>query len=550
MTPRPVRLRIHDSLGRIRTLSDGPGAYERLTEGDTLPLESPKTILLLGTGPHPEQAIPPAMSSGPEGYAVFWLESPSFLAALRDEGCPVALPEHWQRIDPAQAGTQLPALIREKHPLILTYRQSRRLFPEFWGPLLAVCRMEGEAPGTAISPADVSAVILPGGAKDLLHRDLEQALKQEGFSLLPFPVSKTSAEVSRTLPDLRGLLALLRTRRPALFLSVNLRGLDAEGHAFHLLRAAGIPVCLWFVDNPWQILSSLRLPWWKEAIVLTTDATFLPELRACGAKYAEYMPLAASSFFLSPPPVLLPQGTRVLFVGRTSFPGKSAFFSAASCHPEWEAEARGMLRGGERPGYHWWKRRIEEERGQTLPSWPGHAAREAGQGAEELALYNRIMWLEEAASLGQHDAPALTLVGDEGWKNSLSVPACFLPPVDYYGTLPGLYRAAPFTLDVTSLLLPGGLTQRHFDVWRAGGFLLSATGTGITLFPSELAAPISLRRPGDLVSRVKYLECFPAYKEELRAAWQREIEQKHLYRHRIQSILKLAKMLDGSLPCM
>lgn len=547
MTSRPVRLRIHDSLGRVRTLSDGPDAYEYLAEGDALALESPKTILLLGTGPHPEQALTHSIISSPKSCTVFWLESPSFLAALRDEGSPVTIPEQWQRIEPTQARIQLPALIREKHPLILAYRQSRRLFPEFWGPLLATCRLEREVSSMAISPKETPVVLLPGGAKDLLHRELEQALEQEGFSPLPFPVSQTPAEVSANLPDLSGLLALLKTRRPALFLSINLRGLDPEGHAFHLLRATGVPVCIWFVDNPWQILSSLRLPWWKDAIVLTTDATFLPEMRACGVRHAEYMPLAASSFFLSPPPVLLPQGTCVLFVGRTSFPGKSAFFSASSRHPEWEAEAQGILRNGERPGYHWWKHRIEKERGHTLPSWPGHAAREAGQGAEELALYNRIMWLEEAASLGQNHAPALTLVGDEGWKNSLSGPAHLLPPVDYYGILPGLYRAAPFTLDVTSLLLPGGLTQRHFDVWRAGGFLLSATGTGIKLFPSELVAPISLRRPGDLVSRVKYLECFPAYKEELRAAWQREIEQKHLYRHRIQSILNMAKMLDGSL---
>ncbi len=40
MTSRPVRLRIHDSLGRVRTLSDGPDAYEYLAEGDALALES------------------------------------------------------------------------------------------------------------------------------------------------------------------------------------------------------------------------------------------------------------------------------------------------------------------------------------------------------------------------------------------------------------------------------------------------------------------------------------------------------------------------------
>ena len=79
--------------------------------------------------------------------------------------------------------------------------------------------------------------------------------------------------------------------------------------------------------------------------------------------------------------------------------------------------------------------------------------------------------------------------------NCLDAPAHFSPPVDYYAMLPALYRAAPFTLDVTSLLLPGGLTQRHFDVWQAGGFLLTATGSGMDIFlpilprPSLYAAP-------------------------------------------------------------
>ena len=83
-------------------------------------------------------------------------------------------------------------------------------------------------------------------------------------------------------------------------------------------------------------------------------------------------------------------------------------------------------------------------------------------------------------------APAgLVVVGDKGWKHHLPPgppETPLLPPVDYYTTLPGLYRAASYTFNVTSLLLPGGLTQRHFDVWRAGGFLLPTVRTDSTFF--------------------------------------------------------------------
>lgn len=170
----------------------------------------------------------------------------------------------------------------------------------------------------------------------------------EGLSPVHLPDSSVSPSGNHV--DLKEFFARLKRQRPSLFLSVNLRGLDPEGRVFHLLRAMGIPVCIWFVDNPWQILSSLRLPWWKDALLLTTDATFLPELRACGAANAEFMPLAASSFFLDPEPAILPPDIRVLFVGRSSFPGKDAFFAAAPRHAEREAEARAHAAQGRAPG--------------------------------------------------------------------------------------------------------------------------------------------------------------------------------------------------------
>ena len=39
------------------------------------------------------------------------------------------------------------------------------------------------------------------------------------------------------------------------------------------------------------------------------------------------------------------------------------------------------------------------------------------------------------------------------------------------------------------------LTQRHFDVWAAGGFLLTDRTPGLDIFPRELVEPIVLRPP-------------------------------------------------------
>lgn len=542
MSQRPSRIRIHDSLGRLRSLAEGPEAYDFLNMAEFHAKER-ASALVLGLGPCPARLDGFIRKNIPEKAPVYWIECPDFLAALEQAAATPQIPEQWIRLDLRSGLQPLIRLLEEQSPALFAYRQARRLFPEFWGPLLAACRLGGTRRERTDKPRPHGrrTVLLPGSSHDLLYQELRQAFEQEGVTPLPLPGAEGSS-----LPDPDALAALLQEETPEALVSVNIHGLDPEGNVFHLLRAAGVPVCIWFVDNPWQILSSLRLPWWKDALVLTSDASFLPGLRACGAQRAEFMPLAASSFFLSPPAAPLPEHVRVLFVGRSRFPDRDAFYAAARRHPLPAERARELLRRGERPDFHWWKQRIDEIRGRSAPLWPGNEMREYGRGAEELALENRLMWLREAARLGSGEHPALALVGDEDWKKLLCAPALFLPPVDYYGSLPGLYRAAPFTLDVTSLLLPGGLTQRHFDVWRAGGFLLTATGEGMNIFPAELSEAVLLRRPGDLLHKVKMLENDEALRESLRSSWQKEIARKHLYTHRVRAILELAKKLDGA----
>ena len=127
-------------------------------------------------------------------------------------------------------------------------------------------------------------------------------------------------------------------------------------------------------------------------------------------------------------------------------------------------------------------------------------------------------------------------MGDAAWRDHLPCLHDLRPPVDYYGTLPRLYRQARLTLNVTSLLLPAGLTQRHFDVWMAGGFCITDATPGLDIFPKRLAAEVSMPHPSALPALCRRLEDDPRLRDDLAAAWRTCITEAHTYSHRLHTL--------------
>ena len=355
----PFHPRIRDSLNRPRTLATVPESFEFLTWspiGDNPDASAARTgaALVLGLGPCPadaarllegrtgadederETAAPDAAVPLAARRQVAWVECPDFERALAAGGAePLPPPPHWVRLTPDEALR----FAAETRPAIWTYRQARRLFPDFWAPLFG--RLEASATTPGLRRA-ARTVLLPGGPRDLLHLELWDALTAEGYQpLAPPRAGRQGASLVRRL----------EARPPAFCLSVNLRGLDPGGETFHLLEALGVPVVLWFVDNPWHIVSALRLPWWKKAVLFVSDATFSPELRRHGAERVYPLPLAASPLFRPRADPALPAGARVLFVGRSTFPGRDAFFGASHPPVELSRRAETLLERGGRPGH-------------------------------------------------------------------------------------------------------------------------------------------------------------------------------------------------------
>ncbi|MDE6734851.1 MAG: hypothetical protein K2J64_05245, partial [Desulfovibrio sp.] len=228
----PARPRLPDFAGRPVSLLDTPDAWELLTPG-----RSHRDVLLLGLGPGNPQDLPFVRAAVERGGTVFWVEADFTLSRLRPDG--FALPG-WRRLTSGEA-------VRLSGAAVYLYRPSLRLAPDFWSPLAG--RIEAETMALPPSGARAPTVWLPGDETQLLHRELRTALEEAGFS----PVCGLAPRRPADLPNAWG------GRLPAFALSVNLRGMDADGRIFHACRALGVPVALWFVDDPWHVLPAARL---------------------------------------------------------------------------------------------------------------------------------------------------------------------------------------------------------------------------------------------------------------------------------------------------
>ncbi len=553
---RPQRLCLTDFLGKACTLPQGAASYERLDANTEV-----KIHVLLGTagiwGQKKLEDTLPHKDMLEKSCSVYVVEAPDFLPILKAQDAALYpdFPDHWKKTTFAQHaqraqqqmrhhewGQWLKELHQDGPVALWWYRYNERLNPNFWSPLLGqilalqskeiTCGLEHQYPKA------LPKVLLGCAHGQLLERELTQAFTELGYEVIPVRQGGFHSLLSFAQNQNSSLLHTLHEKSTALFFSLNGQGLDREGRDFALLEALNIPLALWFVDNPWHMLAALRLPWWKKAHLFTTDASFMPLLQAEGAQWVNHMPLAtaqhmwqgfeAQQQYRNTPQIQAASKAPCIFVGRAAFPQKQAFFAAAKVDATLLNTAQAYIDAGTNtPHYHWWAEQMH-----ITSFWQNPALRSLGFGAEQSAQCQRVHWLQ---SLQEEN---LAIFGDSAtWQSLLPKASAytFCPELDYYGMLSAVYAAAPSVLNVTSLLLPAGLTQRHFDVWAAGGFLWTNTTAGLDIFPQELVKAIAFTTPEDMKKAMHALS--PNAMQELKQGWQEELRTKHSYVTRIYTLL-------------
>ncbi len=496
---RPKRITITNELGNAQTLPDDKGQFEIIPGG-------PQTVFL-GLGPAPGKLV----DYFPRNIEARYIEHPEIARQIEkwDSRIPATMtPLSPEAFTPEMAGKCT----------IIRYRPGLKAFPSFWGPLTARTATSRLQPGTTSK-----SVWLPLGEADLLSKELTAAFEEQGYTVRALDREQLERSPGTVLPD------LLQQETPELFLSVNFKGLEPFGLGFNLLREAGVPVAIWLVDNPFNILTSVKSGYWKEANLFVTDHSFIGPLMKYGASHVTHLPLATSPRFFDQAGTLPDHAggleDRLVFVGRSEFPGKNRFFAGLTPNQLLLQNAVAMLDEGERPHFHWWEEHIRAQ------LWPGNKIRHVGIGAEVAGYTWKVRCLSAAGD-------ATVIFGDDKWSIINGITADTRPFVDYYAHLPAIYRTAAATLNITGLQLPAGLTQRHFDVWAAGGFLLTDNNPGLKLFPEDLCGPTTFRTASEIPNLFAQFKDENHEKSALRDAWRQHILNNHTYVHRITTILE------------
>ncbi len=507
----PDRIPILDELKRKKTLTS---FYTQNTFKDifgmpiSLNSSDNKPILLLGIGAFPTK-LQLLLSSQTKQKTIYWIECPDFEKQM-PKNWHKAIPESWKKCT-------LEEILPHSSTLhIYKYLPAYQLFSNFWGPIIG--KLQQKILSIHSRLFHNNTVVIPTSEDKLLSYELISACKNVGLTPIPVPLTNT---IDKNI-------TLIKEINPFFLFSVNLQGLDKDGLIFRLLQAMNIPVALWFVDNPWNILSSLSLPWWKESIIFVTDASFVQELKSYGALHVHHLPLAAWENSIQTPNKTSNFSKPILFIGRTSFPNKNQFFSGCKTPKNILKEAYIRLYENDLPDFHWWIKKLE-----TLQLWPGKYMRNASYATETLSLFRRIQWLSNSSSIG------LTIFGDTNWKNYLPNTIELNTPIDYYTSVPQTIKKAKYNLNITSLLLPAALTQRHFDVWTFGGFLLTDATAGLHIFPKELVEPIAISKPDQIIKYIERIEKDSSLRTTLMYAWKQYLLKKHTYSIRIQKILSI-----------
>ncbi|MGM0611174.1 MAG: glycosyltransferase family protein [Thermodesulfobacteriota bacterium] len=492
----PLHNCVLDELGRKKTVSGDIRHFALLKENGN-------RDLFLGLGPNPEKTLALAANS-----TACYLECPDFISQMDKEWIR-NIPPGFGKIAPRRLSSHLDCRI-------WLYRPGLRLFPSFWADILASLKFP---PKAAAQSGKNNLVILSSAKDGLLTLETEHALKQEGMRVLHLPRKKTAQD----------LADILKSKRPRHFLSINFHGLDSYGENIALLKKSGTRASVWCVDNPAHLLSALKTRMWTGLNLFVTDHWFVKPLRELGARNVFHLPLAVCPEIFNPAAQKPDMSFEFLFVGRSAFPDQKKFFSGQKIDPRLEHEAQDLLACGTRPDFSWWQKKMH------LPLWPGNRIRTAGFGAEKFSKIWRREILQAVS-----EKYNLTIVGDQDWSH-LVPRADLRPPVDYYSKLPQIYARSRYSLNITGMLLPRGLTQRHFDVWMAGGFLLTDYTRGLDIFPRKLVREHSFSSAENLLRTVRRLENDPALKADLMRGYQQEIITFHTYRHRVRSILENAR---------
>jgi spore maturation protein CgeB len=317
--------------------------------------------------------------------------------------------------------------------------------------------------------------------------------------------------------------------RPDLVLTVGFKGCDAEGEILAICGRRGLPVGVWFVDDPRPNCLAFRKQIDSQIYAFCWERAYLPGLERWGFGGVCYLPLAACEGIFDGGNF---PGSELGISFTGSAMGESfladvrrRFMWDSSLAPEVELRARQVLSG-------------QRDALSVLHENPPFPDEKNNTWFTSLVLHT-ASGLKRQATCRSLLGEGLVLVGDpEGWTAALGPGSRVLPHVDYSTQLGGIYQHSAININITSCQMPTAVNQRLFDAPLAGGFLVTdAQPDALALF-QEGEELIIYRSVEELLEQCRFYLSRPASRARVVEGAQRRIRAEHCVRHRLERMVQ------------
>jgi spore maturation protein CgeB len=366
-----------------------------------------------------------------------------------------------------------------------------------------------------------------------LEQELRNALASKGRKTALFRYN----EFNGVLHFESALSKAVQEHRPRYILSVNMKGFDADGIVSAVAQRFGVPVIVWFVDDPHPIMLSQKKWINNHMFAFTWERSYIPWLSGKGFGAVNYLPLAAdpSLFSALPAPAT---SVGLGFVGSSM--GKafladlaSRFLWNPSMEPLALEVARRLLLNRDIPVTHLMREACDalgmpvpftDERNLTwFLSYIIHTA--------------SMLRRKELVSAGA--VHGIETFGDpDGWKELIGDNIITHPDIDYRTGVPAAYSSIDINLNITSCQMPRAVNQRVFDVPLSNGFILNDDQPDLhELFASDEIAVYTSRQ--DLHEKIDFYRQHPGERVAITAKARSAIMSNHTYLHRLSVLEKI-----------
>ncbi len=364
---------------------------------------------------------------------------------------------------------------------------------------------------------------------------LQEELKNAVLSIGLIPILFSLKEMDGLLEYESNIQKVLQTERPDIVISVNMLGFDSMGILSDLTSRYGIPVAVWFVDDPRPILLHQKQFINNITFAFCWERGYLPFLHTCGFAKVEYLPLATD------PGIFHPEGeshckTRLAFVGSSM---GNKFLKKITDKFLWKSElsplvsmvASKLIDNKEIDA-------LDEIRKICLDisiNYP-YTDNKNETWFQSYIIHTASM-LKRTRLIGQLIPLGIEVFGDhEGWNELYGSNISCHPDIDYRNNLAAVYRVIAININTTSCQMPSAVNQRVFDIPSCGGFVLSDMQSDLTeLFENDEI--VTYNNFYELKDKITYYSSHPEERKLISCKARARILNEHTYSHRLQSIV-------------